>query len=105
MKAATSEVKEDKSAAYIPAVKKPEKKVASGDAKIDLPSKLISTPPPAKMVTHPTFRKTEKSPDFGAPFARSKIPSSSSGAEKPGVPPASPDEPVKPDPRKKQRKT
>ena len=63
-KAETSEVKEDKSGADIPA-KKPEKKVASGDAKIDPPSKLISMPPPAKTVTPPTYRKTEKSPDFG----------------------------------------
>ena len=55
-KAATSEVKEDKSAADIPAVKKPGKKVASGDAKVDPPSKLISMPPPAKTVTPPTYR-------------------------------------------------
>ena len=96
-KSATSEVKEDKSAADIPAVKKPEKQIASGDAKVDPPSKIISMPPPAKKVTPPTLRKTEKSPDFGTPFEHSKISSSSSGAEKPDVPPAEPDEPVKPD--------
>ena len=98
-KSATTEVKEDKSAADIPATKKPEKKIASGDAKVDPPSKLISMPPPAKRVTPPTFRKTEKSPDFGTPFEHSKIPSSSSGAEQLDVPPAEPDEPVvKPEP-------
>ena len=101
-KAETSEVKEDKSAADIPA-KKPEKKVASGDAKVDPPSKLISMPPPAKTVTPPTYRKTEKSPDFGTPFEHSKIPSSSSGAQKPDVPPAAPDMPVKPDPQEETK--
>ena len=60
-------MKEDKSAADIPA-KKPEKHIASGDAKVDPPSKLISMPPPAKKVTPPTYRKTEKSTDFGTPF-------------------------------------
>ena len=54
-----------------PAEKKPEKKIASGDAKNDPPSKLISMPPPAKKVTAPTFRKTEKSTDFGTPFEQS----------------------------------
>ena len=102
-KAATSEAKEDNSAADIAAVKKPEKKLASGDAKVDPPSKLISMPPLAKTVTPPTFRKTEKSPDFGTPFEISKIPSSSSGAEGPGVPPASQDEPVKPDPQEETK--
>ena len=87
----TSEVKEDKSAADIPAVKKPEKKIASGDTKIDPPSKLISMPPPAKKVTPLSFRKTEKSPDFGTPFEHSKIPSSSAGARKSDAHPAEPE--------------
>eukprot|EP00439_Symbiodinium_sp_Y106_P066001 s314_g10.t1 len=101
-KAETSEVKEDKSAADNPA-KKTEKHIASGDAKVDPPSKLISMPPPAKKVTPPTYRKTEKSPDFGTPFEHSKIPSSSTGAEKPDVPPAEPDMPVKPDPQEESK--
>ena len=101
-KAETSEVKDDKSAADIPA-KKPDKHIASGDAKVDPPSKLISMPPPAKKVTPPIYRKTEKSPDFGTPFEHSKIPSSSSGAEKPDVPPAEPDMPVKPDPQEESK--
>ena len=96
-------MKEDKPAADIPAAKKPEKILASGDAKVDPPSKLISMPPPAKTVTPPTYRRTEKSPDFGTPFEHSKIPSSSSGAEKPGVPPTAPDAPVKPDPQEETK--
>ena len=102
-KASRSEVKEDKSAADITETKKPEKKIASGDTKVDPPSKLISMPPPAKTVTPPTYRKTEKSPDFDTPFEHSKIPSSSSGAEKHGIPPAIPDMPVKADPREETK--
>ena len=60
-------------------------------------------PPPAKTVTPPTYRKTEKSPDFGTPFEHSIIPSSGSGAEKPDVPPAALDMPVKPDPQEETK--
>ena len=63
----------------------------------------ISMPSPAKKVTSPTYRKTEKSPDFGTPFEHSNIPSSSSGAEKHDVPPAAPDMPVKPDPQEESK--
>lgn len=94
-KASPSDIPDEKKVkpTDIPVETKPEKKIASGDAKIDPPK--LTTPPP-------TFRRKEKSPDFGIPFEHFSIPSSSSGAKKNPDAPA-PEEPEKPEPQEEKQ--
>ena len=102
-KADSSEDNKDKPAAMFRQRKSRKRRLQSEMPRLICLRKLISMPPPAKKVTTPTFRKTEKSPDFGTPFEHSKIPSSSAGARKPDAPPADADEPVKPDPQEETK--